>query len=79
VLYYTFPVLQVPMQQELGWSRVALTGAFSLALGLSGLAALPVGRWLDRHGPRLLMTVGSASAAALVVAWALVPSRPGSC
>jgi MFS family permease len=66
----------VPMQQELGWSQVDLTGGFSLALGISGLAALPVGRWLDRHGPRLLMTVGSALAAALVAAWALVPSRP---
>jgi hypothetical protein len=28
-----------------------------------------VGRWLDRHGPRLLMTVGSALAALLVAAW----------
>jgi MFS family permease len=34
-----------------------------------------VGRWLDRHGPRLLMTVGSALAALLVAAWAPVPSR----
>lgn len=70
VLYYAFTVFLRPMQAELGWSRGAMTGAFSLALLLSGLAAVPVGRWLDRHGPRLLMTVGSVCATALVLVWA---------
>jgi MFS family permease len=72
VLYYSFTVFLRPMQDELGWSRGAMTGAFSLALLLSGLAAIPAGRWLDRHGPRLLMTVGSVSATVLVLAWARV-------
>jgi MFS family permease len=76
VLYYTFPVMLVPMQQELGWSRVELTAGFSLALGIAGLLAIPVRRWVDRHGPRLLITVGSGLAALLVAAWALVPSHP---
>ena len=49
-----------------------MTGAFSIALLLAGLAAVPVGRWLDRHGPRLLMTVGSCIGSLLVVAWAFV-------
>jgi hypothetical protein len=56
------------MQEELGWSRAALTGAFSLAQLVSGLAAIPVGRWLDQHGPRLLMTIGSCLAMLLVLA-----------
>src|SRR5438270_12974064 len=60
------------MEAELRWSRGDMTGAFSLALLLAGLAAIPVGRWLDRHGPRLLMTVGSIAATLLVVAWARV-------
>jgi MFS family permease len=47
------------MQQSLGWSKTELTGAFSLALATSALAAVPVGRWLDRHSPRPLMTLGS--------------------
>lgn len=72
VLYYAFTVFVRPMEQELGWSRAALTGAFSLALLVSGLAGLLVGRWLDRHGPRLLMTVGSIAASLLVLAWASV-------
>ena len=58
ILYYSFSVFVTPMQRELGWSRAALTGAFSLALLCSGVAALGVGRWLDRHGSRLMMTAG---------------------
>jgi len=74
VLYYSFSVFLVPMQQELGWSRASMTGAFSLALLLSGLTSVPVGRWLDRHGPRGLMTLGSLAAALLVLAWGAVTS-----
>ena len=60
------------IEAELGWSRVAMTGAFSLALLLAGLAAPLFGRWLDRRGARALMTFGSCLATALVFAWALV-------
>jgi MFS family permease len=70
VLYYAFSVFLQPMEADLGWSRGATTGAFSLALVLSGFAAIPVGRWLDRHGARLLMSVGSCLGTLLVLAWA---------
>ena len=74
ILFYAFSVFVAPMQAELGWSTVELTGAYSLALLCTGLAALPVGRWLDRHGPRALMTIGSLLAVRLVVAWSQVRS-----
>jgi hypothetical protein len=45
-----FGVFLVPIQQDLGWSPTALTGVYSLAIMVSGVAAIPVGRWLDRHG-----------------------------
>jgi MFS family permease len=77
VLYYAFTVFLTPMRHELGWSTAALTGGFSLALLVSGVAALPVGAWVDRHGPRLLMTVGSCAAVALVVGWSLVHTLIG--
>src|SRR5215469_1721048 len=76
VLYYAYTVYLAPMGAELGWSRGDLTGAFSLAVLLSGLAAIPVGRWLDRHGPRLLMTAGSIAATLLILAWSRVSSLP---
>ncbi len=72
ILYYAFAVYLAPMQAELGWSRGDMSGAFSLALLLAGLSAIPVGRWLDRHGPRLLMTIGSIGATLLVIAWSRV-------
>lgn len=74
ILAYAFPVFLAPMEAELGWSRTALTGAFSLAMLVSGLVAIPAGRWVDRRGPRALMTVGSLAAALLVLAWARVES-----
>jgi predicted MFS family arabinose efflux permease len=77
VLYYSFAVFLVPMQDDLGFSRATLTGAYALALLLSGLAAVPVGRWLDRHGPRALMTLGSVAATGLVVAWSQVRTVAG--
>ena len=76
IVYYGFPVFLRPMELELGASRVAVTAAFSIGLGVSALTGIPVGRWLDRHGPRALMTVGSCLASALTFAWAHVGSLP---
>jgi MFS family permease len=70
VLYYAFSVFLTPMETDLGWSRGETTGAFSLALVLSGFAAIGAGRWLDRHGARALMTAGSCIGVVLVLAWA---------
>lgn len=76
VLYYAFSVFLEPMQRELGWSRATLTAGYSIALLISGAAAFPVGAWLDRRGPRLLMSVGSLLAALLVFAWSRVTDLP---
>src|SRR5262245_64744038 len=62
------------MEQALGASRVAVTGAFSIGLATSALASISVGRWLDRRGPRGLMTLGSCLATLLTFAWARVES-----
>jgi len=72
VLYYAFSVFVEPMQTELGWTRGQITGAFSLALVVLGVAGVPVGQWLDRRGPRVLMTAGSILGVALVLAWSAV-------
>ena len=72
IMYYGFAVFLRPMEESLGWSRVALTGAFSTGLLASALAAFPVGRWIDRHGGRVLMTLGSVAGTLLMVAWAHV-------
>ena len=72
ILYYAFAVFLLPMQQELGYSAAQLAGAFSLALLVSAVAGIAVGRHLDRHGPRAVMTLGSIAGVALVLAWSRV-------
>jgi MFS family permease len=72
ILYYAFAVFLVPMQRELGFSTAELTGAYSLALLVSAAAGIAVGRYLDRHSPRGLMTAGSIAGTALVLAWSQI-------
>ncbi|MFC5006081.1 MFS transporter [Dactylosporangium cerinum] len=67
-LYYTFAVLLHPIAADLHTTTTAVTGAITTALLASAAVAVPVGRWLDRHGGRALMTAGSASGAALLAA-----------
>lgn len=76
IVYYGFPVFLRPMERDLGASRVAVTAAFSIGLATSALASVAVGRWLDRRGPRALMTGGSCLATLLTFAWARVESLP---
>jgi len=64
------------MEHDLGASRAAVTGAFTVGMGIAALAALPVGRWLDRRGPWALMTAGSCLGTALLIAWSRVESLP---
>ena len=76
ILYYAFAVFIRPMELDTGWTRTQLTGAFSLALLLRGAMAVPVGIWIDRHGARLLMSVASLLAGALVILWSQATSLP---
>jgi MFS family permease len=74
VLMYAYPVVLPAMQAELGWAQQVLTGAWSVGALVSGAAAVPVGRWIDRHGPRGVMTVCAVAASILVAAWSRVHS-----
>jgi MFS family permease len=52
---------------DTGWSSAALTAAFSAGLVVAAVVGVPVGRRLDRWGPRGVMTVGSALAVIAVL------------
>lgn len=73
-LYYALPVALGSITSDTGWSATAVTAAFSGGLVVSAAAGIPVGRWLDRYGPRPVMTGGSILAVPAMVGIALAPS-----
>jgi predicted MFS family arabinose efflux permease len=72
VLYYSFSVFLTPAAAALHVSTTTVTGAMTCSLLAGAAAGVPVGRWLDRHGGRALMSTGSMLATVLVVAWSRV-------
>jgi MFS family permease len=76
VLYYAFTVLSNDISADTGWSAPVVTAAFSAGLVTSAVVGIPVGRRLDRAGPRWLMTTGSGLGALALVAVVSAPSYP---
>ncbi|MGJ5827820.1 MFS transporter [Streptomyces ossamyceticus] len=76
IVYYAFPVLNPQITATTGWPPGATTAAFSLALVVSALTGIRIGRILDHRGPRLVMTTGSVLAAASLVTVATAPNLP---
>lgn len=76
IVYYAFPVLNPQITAATGWPAGATTAAFSLALVVSALIGIRVGRILDHRGPRTVMTTGSALGALSLAAVAMAPNLP---
>lgn len=74
VLYYAFPVLSGRITASTGWSTAAITAALSASQLVAAVVGIPVGRWLDRRGPRGVMTAGSLLGVPAVVAVAFAPN-----
>jgi len=71
-MFSVFPLFGTEMEAALGWSRATLNAGFTLAILVSGVLAVPVGRVVDRQGGRGVMTAGGLLAAALLAAWSVV-------
>ncbi|WP_282776457.1 MULTISPECIES: MFS transporter [unclassified Nocardia] len=74
ILYYAFPVLGMSISRDTGWSLQVITAAFSLGQLAAALVGIPVGRILDRVGPRTVMTAGSVLAAVALLVVAAAPN-----
>ena len=57
--YYCLGVLAGPISQDTGWSRGFVFLGFTVALLAMGIVSSSVGRLIDRHGGRKVMTLGS--------------------
>ena len=51
----SFGVFLNPMLMEFGWSRATISGAFTLAMIVMGLAGFVAGRLTDRFDPRIVV------------------------
>jgi MFS family permease len=57
----TYAVFLLPLEDEFGWRRAALTSVYSTYMLVHGLSAPLVGLLFDRLGPRLLYAGGALS------------------
>jgi MFS family permease len=73
ILYYALIVAAPEISRETGWPLAAITAAFSGGVVVSAVSGVVVGRMLDKRGPRLVMTTGSAVGAAGLVIVAVAP------
>ena len=73
--YYCLGVLAKPISDDTGWSRGLVFLGFSIALVVMGIVSTSVGRAIDRHGARIVMTLGTAIVCLGLVALAHVRSE----
>lgn len=71
-IFVPFPLVLTQMEAELGWSRALINGAYTSGLLAGGLAAIPIGRHVDRHGAKALMGWGAFATALLLALMARV-------
>lgn len=67
--FYSFSIFIRPLEAQFGWSRGAIAMTMSIYLVVSGLAGLPIGKFIGRFGPKAVMTtcaVGSGACFLLV-------------
>ncbi|MBI2918173.1 MAG: MFS transporter [Chloroflexi bacterium] len=66
---WVFGLFVVPIQDDLGWSRMAITGAVTVSLVSQGIAGPLLGPLMDRrNGSRLLMVAGGLLGGAALMA-----------
>ena len=54
----TFAVFLLPIESEMAWTRTTLAGIYAIYMGTHGLAAVVIGWFVDRVGPRAVYTSG---------------------
>jgi predicted MFS family arabinose efflux permease len=73
-LYYSFPLIALQMQIELGWSRSDLYMGATLGLLSSAILSYPVGLGIDRGYGRSIMAGASVSALIMFGWWSATES-----
>jgi MFS transporter len=74
--YYCLGVLAGPIGRDTAWSRGFVFLGFTVALLVMGIVSNAVGRAIDRHGGRAVMTLGTVLVSAGLFALSQVHSQP---
>ena len=72
--FYALGVLAPPIMTDTAWSRSLVFAGLSAALLAAGAVSTWVGRAIDQHGARGIMSIGSALMAAVLVAVSMANS-----
>ena len=70
--YYCLGVLAGPIALDTGWSRSLIYFGFTVALLAMGVVSTWIGRAIDRHGARAVMSIGSILVSAGLLALSVV-------
>lgn len=70
-LYYSFPLIALQMQADLGWSKADLYAGATVGLAMTALLSYPVGAAIDRGHGKWLMGGASIAAMAVLTWWSL--------
>lgn len=70
----TLSVFVSPMTAEFGWSRAEISGAVSLGGVLGALVSPGLGRMVDRHGARVMLSASAVLVAAAALALSFTPN-----
>ena len=73
-LYYSFPLIVLRMQAELGWSKSELYAGATIGLILTALLSYPVGVGIDRGYGKWIMAGASMAALAVMGWWSITDS-----
>ncbi|MFC2032582.1 MFS transporter [Chloroflexota bacterium] len=58
--YYAFPLFYQPLEAEFGWSRGAISVAFTIYYATQALAAPFIGRLVDQYGAKRFISLGAS-------------------
>ena len=73
-MYYSFPLLAIPMAEAFKVDKPAVYLAATLGLIVSSITAYFVGTAIDRGYGRVIMTLGSALGGSLLLLWSQIQS-----
>lgn len=61
---FSFSLFVKPLQANFGWNRGEIMAAFTISFLILGIASPFIGRLVDRHGPRIVISAGAFIAGA---------------